>query len=404
MTRLKIKNPIDQDPAAGSARKGRGNFIFLALFFLAVLVILAGSLWLFFSPKAAVSYPFELGRFSGKAEIYSYATKKWTTVTRRQYRQIVLRHRDRIKTESDSDLDFRIPGVFNFRLKPSSEIEFLKSRKPGEIKAKLNTGALLGQTGEEVGNHKLELETERINAAIREAYFLIQTGKEGTTVSSLKGEVLVGQPKAKKMVPVKMLETVTKTDEQADIPKPNRMNYQEWRTLSEVRDLTSVTAEQIAEQLDLRKKAGNFFKYVFDEGVFFKPNWGYAEREFYEDPELKQVIFRLDYDVFPQSSFSGMYFKTRDLDLSKKRHISLNVKADASKPVPDQFRIELKDHMSTVRGFAIKGITTNWNNYSFELTAAKPTPVDEMVFVFENTRVGPLNTNGTVYIKDLIIE
>ena len=156
--------------------------------------------------------------------------------------------------------------------------------------------------------------------------------------------------------------------------------------------------------MTFRKKAGSLFHYVFDEGVFYKPNWGYANREFYKDETEDAVVLRLDYDVYPQNSFSGMYFKIRGLDLSKVRHLSFNLRGDAEKPSPQQFRIEFKDQLSIVRGFAVKPITHDWRFYSFDFNAQRPTPVSEMVFVFENTRVGPLNTNSTVYLKDLNIE
>lgn len=384
----------------------RRNYFLLILFFLVPILIFITSLLLFFlSPTTHVSYPFELGRFAGTAEVYSHKTKEWMVITRRSHRQIVLNLRDKIRTQSDSDLDFRIPNVLDFRLKASSELELMRTGKEEELKFKLNKGGLLGITGDQFRDHKLEVVTPRLVATIQDhSSFLVQTGKVYSSAGALTGKMSARLPKSKKTVTINTLETLMRTGDKRAELKSRRVNYQEWKALSEARDLTVVPVEKIAEQVDLRKKAGTLFRYVFDEGVFFKPNWGYMEREFYEDPETKQVILRIDYDVFPQNSFAGMYFKTRDLDLSQVHRISMNVKSDSGKPIPDQFRIEFKDQLVTVRGFAVKPISRDWKNYNFELNVVKPTFVGEMVFVFENARVGPLNTSGTVYVKDLMIE
>jgi len=402
--KIKIKIQTEQERQADTSEKAR-NYLLLILFFLVPTLIFAASLALFLlSPSTHISYPFELGRFSGTAEIYSHQNRQWTTVTRQSHRQIILNPRDKIRTQSDSDLDFRIPEVLDLRLKASSELEIMKTKHEEELKFKLNKGGLLGLTGDQFGNRKLEVITPRLISTVQgTASFLIQTGKVYSSAGALVGQITAQLPKSKNLVTIHAFETFMRTDDKKMEFKTKRVNYQEWKALSEVRDLTVVSVEAMTEQFDLRKKAGNFFNYVFDDGVFFKPNWGYAEREFYEDSESKQVILRIAYDVFPQSSFSGMYFKIRGLDLSKVHQISMNVKSDPGKPVPNQFRIEFKDRLSTARGFAVKPISKDWKNYAFDFNTLNPTPVGEIVFVFENIRVGVLNTSGTVYIKDLTI-
>ena len=295
--------------------------------------------------------------------------------------------------------------VLDLRLKPSSEMEMLRSKEAlHQLRLKLHRGALLGISGEQFKGRQLEVETPVLVAAVRGTAFLIRSDLQGTSVTVLEGMVEVRPRHSKEVVMVNSLEILTVTPKNKGLLKPKRVNYQEWRTATEVRDLISVSAKQEAEQVDLRKKAGSFFNYVFDEGVFFKPNWGFADREFYKDEETNTIILRINYDVYPQDSFSGMYFKTRDLDLSKVHHLSFNLKAHPGKPIPDQFRIEFKDRFSTVRGFAVKAVTRDWRRYTFEFNARQPTLVSEVVFVFENSRVGPLNASGTIYIKDLTIE
>ena len=242
--------------------------------------------------------------------------------------------------------------------------------------------------------------------SVEKGAFTVQMDSESqSTVGMLEGSAQANLVKgSKEKITLNALEVLTVKENEPVPPKPRRVNYQEWRTLSEARDLIVTTAEEIAEQVDLRKEAGSLFQFVFDEGVFFKPNWGYANREFYKETETGEVILRVDYDVYPQDSFSGTYFKLRGFDLSKAKRFTFSLKAEAEKSIPDQFRIEFKDRFSTVRGFAVKPITRDWHFFAFDFNAQQSTPVTEMVFVFENSKIVPMNTNGTVFIKELTIE
>ena len=409
--RIQVQAPAEtKGDQTGKSKKGN-NYFLIALLFLIPFLIFAGALGLFLAgPSFQAPYECELGRFSGTAEVYSRKTRDWITITRRSHRQIALYPRDKIRTSADGDLDLNVPAALDLRLKQSSEVEVLPNRRAfnrsrgQELKLKLLRGSILGMPNKSPDDQALSIDTPAFLATIRHTSFLIQVNpKKQSSFGVLEGAAEVRPRNSKEVIQVKTLETLTASKGKTAVSKPRRVNYQEWRMLSEARDLITVSSEQVAEQLDLRKKAGSLFNYVFDEGVFYKPNWGYANREFYQE-ETGEVRLRMDYDVYPQDSYSGMYFKIRDLDLAKIRHLSFSLKADSGKPLPEQFRIEFKDKFSTVRGFAVKPITYDWRFYAFDFNAQRPTPISEMVFVFENSRVGPLSTNGTFFVKDLTIE
>ncbi len=405
--RVQVESPLTIEPIGKlGLPKGPNYFLIALLFLIPVLIFSAGVVLFLMGPSSKEIYGYKIGRFSGTTEVYSRRNHAWSTVSRATQKQIVFQTGDKVKTAKGADVDLGVPKVLDIRLKASSEIEMLRSGEAVQkLRLKLHHGALLGISGEEFKGHELEIETPALIAAVRGTAFLIRSDPLGaSSVTVLEGIVEVRSRYSKEIVMVKPLEILIVTPKDKGVLKPKRVNYQEWRTAAEARDLISVSAKEEAEQVDLRKKAGTLFNYAFDEGVFFKPDWGFADREFYKEEETGAILLRIDYDVYPQDSFSGMYFKTRDLDLSKVHHISFDLKAHPGKSIPDQFRIELKDEFSTVRGFSVKSISRDWRHYTFEFNAQKPTPISEIVFVFENSRVGPLNASGTVYVKDLTIE
>jgi hypothetical protein len=169
-------------------------------------------------------------------------------------------------------------------------------------------------------------------------------------------------------------------------------------------NLVKATPKRIAEKPNLMKQAGSLFNYVFDEGVFFKPSAARASRQFLMDRESKTVLLRVDYDVSPQNSISGIHFKTRNLDLSQLKHVSFSAKAGENKPLPVRFRIEFKNGSSSVRRFSVAPVAYEWNSYRFDFDVANPTDISEIVLVFEHEKVGPAATAGTVDFKNLTLE
>ena len=143
-----------------------------------------------------------------------------------------------------------------------------------------------------------------------------------------------------------------------------------------------------AEQIDLSKSAGSFFNVVFDHGSFYTPKVGYAGREFFKDPDSGQVFLETEYDVFPMGSFSGVYIKTRDFDISKYTGLSFEVRRKAEEGAPESFFIELKSKGNVVRRYAPRTFEKTWKLVEFDFHEKKPLVVNEVVFVFTNARVG----------------
>ena len=370
------------------------------------IVLLGAGLVLFFMGPLSqtTAHPYQVERFSGPVELYSSQTKTWEKVLFKTYHDVVFHRGDRIRTGKGADIDLKIPGLVNLRIKPESELEVTTKQNDSTLGLKLVRGSILGMTRDEFKDLELAVETSRLRASFRKALFLVEgSEKAWSSVGVLEGSAEVRPFGSEEPLAVKELESIMFTENERELPMPKRLTYQEWRALNEVRDLVFATKKEIEEQYDMRKDAGTLFRHVIDEGTFFTPNSGYANRKFYKD-ELGTVTLRIDYDVYPQNSFSGLYLKTRDLDLSKFKRLSFQLKSDPARPAPAVIRIEVKENLTTVRGFAVKPITNEWRLYSFDFMAQKATPVSEIVFVIENTRVGAFNTKGAVYLKDISIE
>ncbi len=406
--RVQVAPPLGEVSAVQTWFAKGLDYLPLALFILVPILVFAGSVSLFLSgPNTKTPHEFEIGRFSGKADFYSRETRNWTGAKRGMPRLMTLYPGDKIRTAIDSDLDLKLKDTFDLRLKASSEIEIISNQRGANLKTftfKLVQGSILGLPDKHFEDPSIQIETPAFTARIPHASFMAQVGENGrSSLSILDGQAEVHPHNSKEVIRLKPLEILNGVPGKENGSEPRRVGYQEWKALNEARDLAVVTAQETAEQLGLRSKAGSFFNDVSDEGAFYRPNWGYAERKFIQD-EDDAVMLRLDYDVYPQDSFAGMYFKIKNLDLSKAKRLTLSVKGADEKPLADQFRIELKDRSSVIRGYAVKPIAKDWRFHSFDLNAQRPTPVTELVIVFENSRVGPLSTNSAVYIKDLSVE
>lgn len=409
--RVRVESPRKEDMSESLKSSKKPNYFLIILLVVTPILLLAAGAILFLKTPLFISKPYEfyIVRFASPTEVYSGKTDTWTRITLQTERQMMLYPHDKIRTGEAADVDLKVQGTYDLRIQPASEIEVMPPRRgsdPETAHIKVLKGVVLGLAGNQPGKQLIEIDAPTFSASMNQALFSVKAEEEKqSSVSLLKGESEVGVLGFDQPISIQALEILTVPSDPTEQPKPRRVTYQEWRALSEARDLIAgVSAEKEAEQIDLRKQAGSLFQYAFDEGVFFKPKWGYADREFYEDEEEGKVLLRINYDVYPEYSYSGMYFKTRNLDLSKVHRITFSLKSDPDKPVPDQFRIELKDNYSTVRGFAVKPVQPSWRFYSFDFNAQTETPVTEITFVFENTKVGPLNTNSTVYLKDLVIE
>ena len=88
---------------------------------------------------------------------------------------------------------------------------------------------------------------------------------------------------------------------------------------------------------------------IFDHGTFYNERNGFAEREFFKDPESGEVFLEARYDVFPTTSWVGLYFKIRGVDLSQFDTLRFNARRPSEGGYPNRFLIELKNKNQIVR-------------------------------------------------------
>jgi hypothetical protein len=311
--------------------------------------------------------------------------------------------------KSEADLRFNQAVV---RLKPQT---FLKIQSSGNVpQLHLKSGSLLIYSDNEPlevlvpgalpvneNSGLLNLLTARMIARTGSGSFLISSLPQNqyAEVSVLQGSVDVRSGIFRKLS-VKESETAESKGFSKIEAVP--VSQEDWQVVREAYDLVPESAAQEAEQLDLSKEAGSLFKFVFDHGTFYNKQWGFCKRRF-ERPGGNPVELQIDYDVYPRGSWAGVYFKTRNLDLSKFKKITLDVRGDSSRGVPDQIRVELKSKAAVLRAFVIKRLSEDWQAQEFPLLFRKETPLTEITFIFSNEKTG-VKKAGRVWLKNFNIE
>lgn len=364
---------------------------------LTIVLVIAAILvlWPYFAPKPSTPLAFEVLGFEGDVQIYDLQSRSWRAPKRGED----FGTSQKLKTGADGMVNFQVENEIRLRLKENSELTNEASRfsQGQEIyKLRLNQGVLLGATTRQFERKQagkkavLEIKTRDYVANIHGAIFRVQAagmGQDGK-VGVLRGFADVSKPMMffRKPVRVRGLEGVQVVG--GAIQAAQRVSPEDWGFMKESYELLEKSAMMEAEQIDLSKNAGSFFTKVFDHGTFYTPKIGYAGREFYKDPDSGEVFLESEYDVFPAGSFSGVYIKTRDFDISQYKGLSLEVRRNPEEAAPEAFFIELKSKGNVVRRFAPRTFEKNWALWEFEFHAQKPLLVNEVVFVFTNSRVG----------------
>ena len=364
----------------------------------AVLVIVVGIiLAAHFTPRPYVPLAFEILGFEGGVQIYDLQTRSWRAPKRGE--EFVTSQK--LKTGPDGMVNFQVENEIQLRLKENSEIRNEESRIKGKqevYKLRLDSGVLLGATTRQFERKQtdnkaiLMIQTRDCLANVHGAIFRVQAfvqQGQACKVGVLRGFVEVSKPSPffrSEGVRIRGLEETSIAD--GVIQPPKKVTAEEWGLMKESYELIEKTAATEAEQIDLSKMAGSFFNVVFDHGTFFTPKIGYANREFFKDSDSGQIFLETEYDVFPVGSFCGVYFKTRDFDLSKYAGFSFEIRRKADEGAPESFYIELKSKGNVVRRFSPRTFENAWKLVEFDFHAQKPLAVNEMVFVFTNARVG----------------
>lgn len=368
------------------------------------LLLLAGAASIpFFLMKPKVLPSYEIQNFMGKVEVYSTERKAWNEASRGQAISVM----DKIRTGPGSEVDLRIPDQIRIRIKENSEAEI---RKPHLLDRALRhrlhllRGSLLGSTEKDFEGQKLEVSTPTLVAAVRGTTFQIEANPETneSAVRVLQGSVKVRGVKSHKSVIVRTLEK-TEVKGGAVPLDPIRVSRDEWSRLKEAYELTEKSAFLEARQLDLSKQGGSLFKYVFDHGTFYTPEFGHADREFIEDKSSGKVYVKIDYDVFPTGSFVGMYIKTRDLDLAKFKSLEFQARVNPEEGYPESLKIEVKTATAITRAFVPREFKNTWASYKYPLRFNRPAPITEIALVFSNEKVGNYK-KGTLYLRDFNLE
>jgi len=375
------------------AKKPANNRLGIAI---VVVIVIAAALivWSRFAPQAGASLAFEILGFDGNVKIYDLKSRAWRAPRRGEDFTSV----QELKTGADGTVNFRVPDEIHLRLKENSTLKNEVSKLIGKqeiYKLRLSQGVLLGSTTrqferkQKAQNALLEVLTRDYIASIHGAIFRVQATDQSNKVGVLRGFVEVSSPGLffrKQGVRIRGLEE--SVVEGGAIQPAAKVTRESWGLMKESYELLEKTAVMEAEQIDLSKNAGSFFNYVFDHGTFYTPKIGYANREFFKDPDSGEVFLEAEYDVFPTGAFSGVYIKTRNFDLSKFAGLSFEVRRNAEEAAPDSFFIELKSKGNVVRRFSPKTFGRDWKLVEFDFHEKKPLAVNEVTFVFTNARVG----------------
>ncbi len=337
---------------------------------------------------------YEISNFVGKAEVFSKTKNSWVPLER----GASLGLGDKIRTTADSEVDLRSGDEIVVRLKANSELQGIRPdlfSKVTYLPLELKKGTLFGATDKSFKdkNGNFEVATPVVVAAVRGTLFEVSAGdsNEHSQVSVLRGRAEVRNRSFLNFSPaVVVVEDVHKVESiNGALSKPVKIGRDEWNEIKEAYELIQHSAAFEAKQIDLSKKAGNFFDFTFDHGTFFTEKFGYAGREFIEDPKDKSVYFEIEYDVFPIGSTVGMYIKTRGLDISKYGGLQFEVRKNPDQDtVPAAFRMEFKFKSQTQRATSPKVFKNEWQPFQILFRASKPTPVTEVTLVFSHEQVG----------------
>lgn len=301
-----------------------------------------------------------------------------------------------IEVGASGEAVIEIAELYVLRLKPNSAMTQLEPEKDAPYaghdrvvhRFKLEKGALLGTTKNRTDK------TDLLNLLVKDKVFSVQdstfrvqlTDEDpwiGVMRGSLKSEI---EKTGETPFTIRALERVSVTDQ--PLQAPTQVSQEEWGLLRETYEMTQKTAAEEALQIDLSKRAGDFFQYVFDHGNFYTENVGYTVRDFYEDEDSGEVYLEAEYDVFPANSFVGLYVLTRDLNARDYAGLRFEVRSKPGEGYPDRFFIELKSKGQIVHRFEITGIKPEWQARQIDFFTPASLPITEVTIVFLNENIG----------------
>ncbi len=304
-----------------------------------------------------------------------------------------------IEVGATGEAVLELEELYVLRLKSSSKLTQLEPKRDEAFSGKervtyrfkLDQGALLGTTkyrGEKVNLLDLIVKDKTYN--IQDSTFRVQLADAAPWIGVLRGSVKsdVEKNSTQKPLVIHALEKVDLTDKPVAAEAPLKVSEAEWGLLRETYEMNMKSAAEEALQLDLSKRAGNFFDYVFDHGTFYTENVGYTVRDFYEDKASGEVYLEAEYDVFPANSFVGLYVLTRDLDTRNYSGLRFDVRRKPDEGYPDRFYLEIKSKGQIIHRFEITDIKPEWQTRQIDFFNPISTPITEVTLVFLNESIG----------------
>lgn len=406
MAKFHIEKPLELKIERPSSKRKKKRFFpaFLAVLLILCVASVIGFLILRKGPVSVNLPVLEIENASGSVEVFDPQVNSWQKAGPGSR----LAPGGRLKTAAGSEADFQIPGVIKARLKSESELIYKLpgyGEKTSNLSFLVAKGEFLAATENRSSDSSTALpglvfSSPDLKARADQGYFYLKSEPDGkSTFGVMRGRAEVSKNGwgIRKWAPMASLFFVSSSGGKLEAPR--RISRDEWNEMREVYELTIKTAAMEAVQMDLSKKAGSLFRFVFDHGTFYTPKFGYSGREFFLDESTGESYLEMEYDVFPKGSFVGMYIKTRGLDLSRFSNLEFEMrKSPGGEGEPKTIRIELKSKNGLVRAFAAKLPQKQWQKLSFPLYVRTPTEMNEMTFVFLHDRVGEF-MKGTVQIR-----
>ena len=132
-------------------------------------------------------------------------------------------------------------------------------------------------------------------------------------------------------------------------------------------------------------------------GAFYEP--GRAKASFRKVDSDSTI--EAEYDVKERYSYSGIYLKFADLDISRYRRFKVEIKGDKAKGFPASLKMELKYRGQYVE-FGHVPLKGEWSQAEISIPVGS-TKINEIAFVFENSSAGKYQ-HGVVLLRSIELQ
>jgi hypothetical protein len=181
-------------------------------------------------------------------------------------------------------------------------------------------------------------------------------------------------------------------DERAEALLKGEEEHPSFQALFKVSVDDSVSLPQEVSPIDLMEVRQNL-------GVFYEPGRAQASFKLSDSSDGRQII-EAQYDVTQRYSYSGIYLKFDDLEISDYRTLAIEFRGNPGKGFPKTLKVELKRRGEYV-AFDHLRAGPDWSEARIALPGGEK-KADELALVFENNAAGE-HPKGEVLICSLIL-